>query len=89
MSFDRLPAFRHPLISVLTKLVDSLWYKWFASVDEALKGDQTVGPLAIERFTTTQRDELSNVLEGTVLYNSTTNKLNLYNGSAWEEVTSA
>ena len=40
------------------------------------------------RMTTTQRDDLSPTA-GAVIYNTTTNKLNMYNGTTWEAVTSA
>ena len=40
-------------------------------------------------MTTIQRDSLENVAEGTVVYNLTTHKLNVYTGSAWEVVTSS
>ena len=42
-----------------------------------------------KKMTTTQRDRLEGVLEGTTIYNTTTHKLNVYTGSAWEVVTSA
>jgi hypothetical protein len=42
------------------------------------------------RMTTTQRDAIAApVPAGLMVYNSTTNKLNFYNGTAWEAVTSA
>lgn len=41
------------------------------------------------RYTTTARNALTGVPTGLVIYNTTTNKLNFYNGSAWEAVTSA
>ena len=41
------------------------------------------------RMTTTQRNAVSSPTAGMVVYNSTTNKLNVYTGSAWEAVTSA
>ena len=41
------------------------------------------------RMTGTQRDAISSPTAGLCVYNSTTNKLNFYNGSAWEVVTSA
>lgn len=41
------------------------------------------------RMTGTQRDAISSPTAGLIVYNSTTNKLNFYNGSAWEVVTSA
>ena len=40
------------------------------------------------RMTTTQRDAISSPPAGLMIYNTTTNKLNFYNGSAWEAVTS-
>ena len=43
-------------------------------------------PLQIKSYTTTQRDGLSSPQAGWTIYNSTTNKLNQYNGSAWTEV---
>lgn len=40
-------------------------------------------------MTTTQRNNIATPIAGLMVYNSTTNKLNFYNGSAWEAVTSA
>jgi hypothetical protein len=40
------------------------------------------------RMTTTQRNDITSVPAGLMVYNTTTNKLNFYNGSAWEAVTS-
>jgi hypothetical protein len=39
--------------------------------------------------TTTERDNLSSPADGTVVYNSTTNKLNIRANGAWEEITSS
>jgi hypothetical protein len=41
------------------------------------------------RMTTAQRDAITSVPAGLMIYNTTTNKINFYNGSAWEAVTSA
>ena len=41
------------------------------------------------RMTTTQRDAISTPATGLIAYNTTTNKINVYTGSAWEAVTSA
>jgi len=40
------------------------------------------------RMTTTQRDAISSPISGMIIYNSTTNKLNVRGASAWEAVTS-
>lgn len=41
------------------------------------------------RMNTTQRDAISGPPAGLMIYNSQTAKLNFYNGSAWEAVTSS
>lgn len=41
------------------------------------------------RMTSTQRDAIASPAAGLCIYNTTSNKLNFYNGSAWEVVTSA
>lgn len=45
-------------------------------------------PIPVPQLTTTARNNLVSPLLGTLIYNSTTNKLNVYTGS-WEQVTSA
>lgn len=44
--------------------------------------------LIIRKLTTTERDAVASPVDGTVIYNSTTAKLNFYNGSSWAVVTS-
>lgn len=41
------------------------------------------------RLTTTQRDAISRPVAGLEIYNSTTAKMNFYNGDSWEVITSA
>ena len=40
------------------------------------------------RYTTTERDALNEPQAGQIIYNSTTNKLNVYTGT-WEAITSS
>jgi hypothetical protein len=40
------------------------------------------------RMTTTQRNAITSVPAGLMVYNTTLNKLNVYNGTAWEVITS-
>lgn len=65
------------------------------SKDDVLSNDydrmelvQIDGQLFPPQYTTAERDALS-ATAGLLVYNSTTNKLNFYNGSAWEAVTSS
>jgi hypothetical protein len=41
------------------------------------------------RYTTTDRDLLKTPRQGQIVFNITTNKLNVYNGSSWEQITSS
>lgn len=49
----------------------------------------TLKQLVLPIMTTTERDALVAPSEGTVIFNTTSNKLNFYTGAAWEAVTSA
>jgi hypothetical protein len=42
---------------------------------------------ALPQYTTVERDALTPI-KGTIIYNSSTNKLNFYNGSSWAVITS-
>ena len=48
---------------------------------------ELTAPLQIKSYSTTNRDALSSPQAGWTIYNSTTNQLNHYNGSAWVLVT--
>ena len=45
--------------------------------------------IALPKITTTQRDNFSSTTAGAVIYNTSVNKIQFYNGSAWETVTSS
>ena len=47
------------------------------------------GTVAPPSHTTTTRDALTNVVAGQLVFNTTTNKLNVRGGAGWEAVTSA
>ena len=49
-------------------------------------GTKGVAPVSL---TTAERDALTGMVAGAMIYNETTNKLNFYNGTSWEAVTSA
>ena len=40
-------------------------------------------PYVAPPYTTTERDALSSVTAGSIIYNTTTNKVQVYNGSSW------
>tara|TARA_Y100001937_G_scaffold106950_1_gene149175 strand:+ start:146 stop:673 length:528 start_codon:yes stop_codon:yes gene_type:complete len=45
--------------------------------------------MVLPKVTTTQRNNLTGLESGAFIYNETLNKLQIYNGSAWETVTSS
>ena len=53
-----------------------------------VKCSSTTAPFYPPVVTTAQRNAMT-VTKGAMVFNSTTNKLNVYSGSAWEVVTSA
>lgn len=57
-----------------------------ANANAILDCQSTTKPFMPPRMTTTQRDNVSSPTAGMVIYNSTTNVLNFYNGSAWGAV---
>ena len=59
-----------------------------AAVGTKVAGVRFDGIPFLASFTTTARDLLTSVPAGSVIFNSTTSKLNFYTGSAWEAVTS-
>jgi hypothetical protein len=42
-----------------------------------------------DQYTTTQRNALTELWQGRLIVNTTTNKLNVYLGSGWEAITSS
>ena len=60
-----------------------------AAASAILTATSTTQGFLPPRMTGTQRDDIATPAAGLVVYNTTTNKLNFYNGSAWEVVTSA
>jgi len=60
-----------------------------ADASAILELESTTKGLLLPRLTTVQRDAIASAAEGLLIYNTTTNKLNFYNGSSWEAVTSS
>ena len=42
-----------------------------------------IHPYIAPQYTTSERDALSSVVAGSIIYNTTTNKLQCYNGTSW------
>lgn len=59
------------------------------TITGALTVNSTTAGFLPPRMTTGQRDAIATPAEGLQIYNTTTKKINFYNGTAWEAVTSA
>ena len=59
-----------------------------ATFSGELKCTSTAAPFYPPVVTTSQRNSMT-VTKGAMVFNSSTNKLNVYSGSAWDVVTSA
>lgn len=59
-----------------------------ADASAALTVTSTTQGLLFPRMTATQRDAIASPVAGLVVYNSTSNKLNVYTGAGWEAITS-
>jgi hypothetical protein len=59
------------------------------STSAIMQLDSTTQGFLPPQMTTTQRDAISSPGTGILIYNTTTNKYNFYNGTGWEAVTSA
>lgn len=42
-----------------------------------------------QQVTTAQRDALTNLFNGKIIFNTSTNKLNVYTPGGWEQITSS
>lgn len=72
-------ANRKHLIRVVTTAGDTTGFSEFVA------GSTDGGPL-IPSFTTTERDAISSATTGEVIFNSSTSKLQVYNGSSWDSL---
>ena len=43
-------------------------------------------PVGLKAYTTTERDALSSLSAGEVIWNTSTSKIEVYNGSSWDAV---
>jgi hypothetical protein len=59
------------------------------SLSDQVGNVDSTGVLYPPRYTTTERDALTSVTMGGVIYNTSLKKLQQYNGTSWETLTSA
>jgi hypothetical protein len=56
-----------------------------SAVDFSIAGVSTARFMIPPKVSTSGRNSLQNVVSGALIYNTSTNKLQVYNGSAWQD----
>lgn len=82
---DNFPVY-DPIIKTNSSLLSNVWVDFLASFMQSLQSYLSQNGLFVPQLTTAQRDELQNVINGQLIYNTTTNKFQGYENSAWTDL---
>jgi hypothetical protein len=82
--FDNFPTY-DPLIKNQIYL-SNLWSDFIATFVETLREYLSQNGIFIPRLTTAQRDALQNVINGQLIYNTTTNKFQGFENNSWQNL---
>lgn len=80
--FDNFPTY-DPVIKQGSTYLSGIWSDFIATFVETLQGYLSQNGIFVPRVTTAQRDALQNVINGQLIYNTTTNKFQGYENGAW------
>lgn len=81
IDFDNFPVY-----DVLVKrnvYMADIWADFFATFIETLQGYLSQNGIFVPQISTNQRDDLINVINGQLIYNTTLNKFQGYENGAW------
>jgi len=78
---DNFPTY-DPIIKDKVYL-SNVWSDFMATFVESLREYLSQNGLFVPRITTDQRDSLQNVINGQLIYNTSTNKFQGYENGAW------
>lgn len=79
---DNFPTY-DPVIKVGTPYLSNVWSDFMATFVESLREYLSQNGIFVPRLTTAQRDALQNVINGQLIYNTSTNKFQGYENGAW------
>ena len=79
--FDNFPTY-DPVIKDNVYL-SNIWSDFMATFIESLREYLSQNGIFVPRITTAQRNALQNVINGQLIYNTTTNKFQGYENGAW------
>lgn len=80
-NFDNFPTY-DPLVKDSIYL-SNVWADFMATFVETLQGYLSQNGMFVPRLTTAERNALQNVINGQLIYNTTTNKFQGYENGAW------
>ena len=79
--FDNFPTY-DPIIKDEVYL-SNIWSDFMATFVESLQGYLSQNGMFVPRLTTAQRNALQNVINGQLIYNTSTEKFQGYENGAW------
>ncbi len=79
--FDNFPTY-DPIVKDKVYL-SNIWSDFFETFVETLQSYLSQNGISVPRITTDQRDALSAVENGRIIYNTTINKFQGYENNAW------
>lgn len=80
--FDNFPTY-DPVIKGEMFYLSNVWSDFMATFVQSLQEYLSMNGIFVPRITTAQRDALQNVINGQMIYNTTLNKFQGYENSAW------
>jgi hypothetical protein len=83
--FDNFPTY-DPVIKPGTSSLSNIWGDFLATFVETLTGYLSQNGIFVPRLTTDQRDQLQNVINGQLIYNTTLNKFQGYENNSWQNL---
>jgi hypothetical protein len=82
--FDNFPTY-DPIIKNDVYL-SNIWSDFMATFIESLREYLSQNGVFVPRITTAQRNALQNVINGQLIYNTTTNKFQGYEAGSWQNL---
>lgn len=82
--FDNFPTY-DPLVKDEVYL-SNIWSDFMATFVESLREYLSQNGMFVPRITTDQRNALQNVINGQLIYNTSTNKFQGYENNSWQNL---
>jgi hypothetical protein len=82
ISFDA-PRYYAPIVARGSNLMSDVWQQWFSTFIQQLQGYLTNQGIIVPNFTALQIPNIVNPVPGQMIYNSTTNQFEGWNGLNW------